>query len=140
MDDVRTRDEGFSLVELLVVMVIIGILSGIAFPALAAQSKKAKLAALKSQLKSAALAQEERLTGGLPYALPGPVGLADLAEEGFVLSSGVVLTIVDDNMADNGRGYCLRAHHETLPASDDFFYASTGPHAGRPTQVACVAS
>lgn len=140
MDDARTRDEGFSLVELLVVMVIIGILSGIALPALASQTRKAKVAALKSQLKSAALAQEERLTDGLPYAAPGPVGLADLAEQGFVLSSSVVLTIVDDDMAENGRGYCLRAHHETLTADDDLYYASTGPHAGRQTATPCVAS
>lgn len=140
MNDARTRDEGFSLVELLVVMVIIGILSGIAFPALAAQSKKAKTAALKSQLKSAALAQEEHLTDVGEYAVPGPIGLADLAEQGFVLTSGVVLTIVDDDMADNGRGYCLRAHHETLPAADDWYYASTGSHAGRLTQIACAAS
>ncbi|HWL36000.1 MAG TPA: type II secretion system protein [Frankiaceae bacterium] len=140
MDDVRTRDEGFSLVELLVVMVIIGILSGIAIPALAAQTKKAKIAALKSQLKAAALAQEERLTDGLPYAVPGPVGLAHLAEQGFVLSSGVVMTIVDDDMVAGGRGFCLRAHHETLTAADDWYYASTGPNAGRPTATACVAS
>jgi prepilin-type N-terminal cleavage/methylation domain-containing protein len=138
--DARTRDDGFTLVELLVVMVIIGILSGIAFPALAAQTKKAKFAALKSQLKAAATAQEERLTDGLPYAVPGPVGLADLVAEGFVLSHGVVLTIVDDDMTANGRGYCLRAHHETLTAADDYFYASTGPNAGRPTKTACVAS
>lgn len=139
MDDVRTRDGGFSLVELLVVMVIIGILSGIALPALAAQSKKAKLASLKSTLKSAALAQEERLTDGLPYAA-GPAGVADLMLEGFVLTDGVELTIVDDDMADGGHGFCLRAHHESLTADTDLFYASSGENAGRTTSTACTAS
>jgi type IV pilus assembly protein PilA len=136
----RSRDSGFTLVELLVVIVIIGILSGIAIPALAGQAKKGKVAELRSTLKNAATAEEELATDSLPYATPNASGVGQLETEGFRLNDDVVLTVVDDQMDAAGRGFCLRAHHTQLPASADLFYASSGPEAGRPTATACVAS
>lgn len=51
-----SRDRGFSMVELLVVVIIVGILAGIAIPAYLNQRKKAVDASLKSDLKNVALA------------------------------------------------------------------------------------
>ena len=134
----RAHDRGFTLVELLVVVLVIGVLTSIALPAFAAQTRKAKLAALKSALKSAATVQEERATDGEPYAVPGPVGLAQLVASGYVETQNVELTVVDDAMA--GGGFCLRAHHTSLPADQDLYYASSGPAAGRPSATPCAAS
>lgn len=133
-------EAGFTLVELLVVAVIIGVLSSIAIPSFAAQTRKGKTASLKTALRSAATVQEQRIADDLPYAQPGPVGLAQLKVAGYVDTPAVELSVIDDSMAAAGRGYCLRAHHASLPDSDDLYLASTGPDAGRTTSTPCVAS
>ena len=51
-------DEGFTLVELLVVMLILGLLAAIAIPAFFNQTNKAKDAAAKSDAKTAQTAME----------------------------------------------------------------------------------
>jgi prepilin-type N-terminal cleavage/methylation domain-containing protein len=50
--------KGFTLVELLVVIVIIGILAAIAIPKFAATKDKAKLASVKTDLRNLMTAQE----------------------------------------------------------------------------------
>jgi prepilin-type N-terminal cleavage/methylation domain-containing protein len=133
----RRSDEGFTLVELMVVIVIIGILTGIALPALAGQKGKARGAALKSNLRDAALAEEARATSSLPYAAPGD--LQALIDEGYDVSSAITLTIVDDNMTAAGGGFCLKAATIGVPG-EVMYYANTGPTAGRPSDTACTAS
>ena len=60
-------DEGFTLIELLVVIIIIGILAAIAIPVFLNQRQKGWEAAVKSDLRNAATAQETYLTESNTY-------------------------------------------------------------------------
>lgn len=137
MRRLRGNEDGFTLIELMTVMIIIGVLAGMAFPALASQKTKARAAAMKSSLRDAAHAEETLVAGGQSYAPAGAAGLAVLASQGWNETDGVTLTVIDDAMTANGGGYCLRAE---AGGADTLYVASSGPHANRITTVPCVAS
>jgi len=64
----KAGDKGFTLVELLVTIVIIGILTAIAVPIFMSQRDKGYDAAVKSDLKNAALTAETNYVDLLTYA------------------------------------------------------------------------
>ncbi|KXS45969.1 MAG: general secretion pathway protein G [Candidatus Frackibacter sp. T328-2] len=50
--NVAKREEGFTLIELMIVIAVLGILAGIAIPRFSGVQDKAEVAAVKSELKS----------------------------------------------------------------------------------------
>jgi len=85
MHALRNREEkAFTLVEVLVVMLIIGILAGISIPLFKNQQKNAELAAVRNDVSSVLLAMNsQRLDGKFSTTMPDDV----------VLSNGVQVTI-----------------------------------------------
>ena len=79
--------KGFTLIELLIVVVIIGILAAIAIPKFANTKEKAYVAAMKSDLRNLATAEEAFFYDSAKYTTN--VALMN----NFVSSVGVVLVI-----------------------------------------------
>jgi prepilin-type N-terminal cleavage/methylation domain-containing protein len=82
----RRRHTGFTLVELLIVVVIIGILAVIAIPKFSNTKGKAFSAAMKSDLRNMATAQES-------YFYSNDIYTTNPASLNFTPSAGVAITI-----------------------------------------------
>lgn len=106
------RRGGFTLIELMIVVVIIGILVAIAIPKFASTKEKAYLAAMKSDLRNGVTAEEAYFTDNQLYLagsasnLGGvPTPLAALGN--FVPSAGVSITFT----ASAGAGWSAVTSH-----------------------------
>ena len=116
-------EEGFTLIELLVVIIIIGILAAIAIPVFLNQRQKGWEAAVKSDLRNAATAQETYLTENNTYTnnVDGLVGTYGFKYSDDKNYSGGVATI--NATITTNQSYCMSA---SAASGNDFFYSSPG--------------
>ncbi|HEB72100.1 MAG TPA: prepilin-type N-terminal cleavage/methylation domain-containing protein [Nitrospirae bacterium] len=84
-----SKKEGFTLVELLIVVAIIGILAAIAIPQFAAYREKAYCSAIKSDLANLAISEEAYFTDNNVYTAT----VATIITAGFAQSTNVNLAI-----------------------------------------------
>jgi prepilin-type N-terminal cleavage/methylation domain-containing protein len=125
----KARRRGFTLIELLIVVVIIGILAAIAVPKFAATKGKANAAALRSDLRNLASAQESYFFEHTTYT----TDTAALRHSG---SPGVQITIVD---ATVGGWSAIATHPLSYPLTCALFSGVITPAAPATVEgvVAC---
>ncbi len=124
MDRLRLQGQsGFTLIELLVVVAIIGILAAIAIPQFSAYRKRGYEAAVKSDLRNAATAQEAHFTGSFTYQAGAPLTSANLA--GFNPSASVAV-----HSGGGASAYTLTATHANCGSNVWTFLSSTGAITG----------
>ena len=104
------RDDGFTLVEIFVVTVILGVLAGIAVPTFLGQRTKGHRAALVSDLRSVQTAQAAFATDGNSYT----ADVDELRRQGYAQSLGVSEVHVEV-FDDNGSQYVSCVKHQALP-------------------------
>lgn len=124
-----SRRTGFTLIELLIVVVVIGILAAIAIPKFAATKGKAHAAALKTDLRNLASAQESYFYQYSTYS----TDTVALKHHG---SSGVVLTITG---ATAGGWSATATHPLSFPLTCALFSGNIAPVAPATAEgvVAC---
>ena len=99
------KNEGFTLIELMIVIAIIGILAAIAIPQFSAYRTRSYNAAAEADLRNAATAQEAYYVDTQKY-LASPTDLIGTTY-GFYTSAGVVVPVG----TANAQGYTMTAYH-----------------------------
>jgi prepilin-type N-terminal cleavage/methylation domain-containing protein len=119
------RRAGFTLVELLIVMVVLGVLAAIVIPKFTSSRERAFVSTLKADLRNLSSLQEIHHGEHVAYS-------ADQAALRFTPSDGVTVTIGEAN----GLGWSATASHTGSPTTCAVFYGQAAAVA--PATVAGV--
>jgi type IV pilus assembly protein PilA len=112
-------EQGFTLIELMIVIAIIGILAAIAIPQFSAYRTRSYNSAAQSDLRNMATAQEAFFVDNQRYCQTA--SLLSGATYGFYTSKNVTATVI---AASTGvTRYVMRTHH----SSGDKTYTIQGP-------------
>jgi prepilin-type N-terminal cleavage/methylation domain-containing protein len=111
------RDAGFTLVELLIVMIIVAILAGIAIPVFLNQRAKAVDSSMKADLRNIAAAMETNYAGSQAYVAPTQAGrIVTVGAETLEMSENTTVTVAALDTATTtalgwavANGYCITA-------------------------------
>ncbi len=115
----RGAAKGFTLVELLIVVVVIGILATIAIPKFSATREKSYVAAVRSDLRNMASQQEIYFSQNLTYA-PTTTALT------MTVSQGTTITINESTSL----GWAATAFHSVLAPESCGIYHGNASAAG----------
>jgi len=101
----KNNEKGFTLIELMIVIAIIGILAAIAIPQFSAYRIRSFHAAAKADLRNAATAQEAYFVDNQQYCNSKPILLG--ATYGFYQSQNVNVATVNTSTT----GYTMTSFH-----------------------------
>ena len=115
----RAYERGFTLIELMIVIAIIGILAAIAIPQFSAYRTRSYNSSAQADLRNAATAQEAYFIDELTYCSTTSTLLSDTYV--LYLSKNVTLTIVA--ASTDATGYVIKTRH----SSGDTTFTIRGP-------------
>jgi type IV pilus assembly protein PilA len=130
------REAGFTLIELLVVIIIIGILAAIAIPVFLNQRKKGVNASLKSDLRTAANAEESAFTDSQAYT-------AGTTLTGVKKSPGNLIEVSVPTASGGNDAFCVRGSNPKADANatgTDYYYYDSANGGLITTMVAAAGS
>ena len=113
----KKNEKGFTLIELMIVIAIIGILAAIAIPQFSAYRVRSFNSASTADIRNAATAQEAYFVDNQSYC--GTVGTLTGSTYGLYLSDNVTLAVTSTTTS----GYAMTASH----AKGDKTFSLTGP-------------
>jgi prepilin-type N-terminal cleavage/methylation domain-containing protein len=113
----RQDNRGFTLIELLIVVVIIGILAAIAIPKFQTTKGKANAAALKSDLRNLATAEESYMFDNNSYT-------SVVSALSFNQSPGVILTVTTATASGWG---AIATHPASYPLTCALYFGNVAP-------------
>ncbi|MCD6265649.1 MAG: prepilin-type N-terminal cleavage/methylation domain-containing protein [Deltaproteobacteria bacterium] len=116
---IKKDENGFTLIELMIVIAIIGILAAIAIPQFSAYRTRSYNSAAQADLRNAATAQEAYFVDEQTYCSSTSTLIG--ATYGLYMSENVTLTIVA--ASTDSTGYVMKARH----SAGDATYKISGP-------------
>lgn len=118
----KKMKKGFTLVELIIVMVILGALAAIAIPKMGGSTDGALLASVKSDLRTATVKANEFYSKNLTYTDASATAL------GLVPSPGNSITVTPTNSGASFTVSVTRTGEATCAAASLFYDSSDGKY------------
>jgi type IV pilus assembly protein PilA len=138
----RSMQKGFTLIELMIVVAIIGILAAVALPAYQDYTVRARVSEGLVVASSAKIAVAENAANGIPFASgwSAPTASSNVAAVGIVAATGVVQIVTTQRagggaivMTPQSNGVALAAG--SIPAGGNIVWVCAGAASGTATAM-----